>query len=335
MAEREVTIGHAEAEGRLPSVAIVIPTHDRSSRLRSVVEPLLLDRATSEVVVVVDGPDARSESILRELATRDSRVRPLVVPHGGASAARAAGVAHATSDVVLLLDDDVVAEDGLVSGHARHHARGGGSVVVGYAPTVPPDSPRRGSFTTRLYAREYDDACAAFDSDPSLVLHRLWSANVSLWRDDCLRVGLLDPDYRERYHEDRDFGLRCLECGLEGVFDRSLRAYHHHSRSLSAWLADARSQGVGRVLVHERHPLVLGPLPNDAFAEDLPFLARMFLRVCRRPAPYRLARAGVIAVVYVTGTLRLWPIEMRAGQLLRRIEQQAGGAAARSRTRLP
>jgi glycosyltransferase involved in cell wall biosynthesis len=335
MAEREVTIAHAVAERRLPSVAIVIPTHCGSARLRTVVEPLLLDPATTEVVVVVDGPDAASVDVLCELAARDPRVRPLVVPHGGASAARAAGVAHARSDVVLLLDDDVVAAGGLVSGHARHHAERNGSVVLGYTPTVVPESPRRGNFTTRLYARDYDDAFAAFDSDPSLVLHGLWGANVSLSRDDCLRVGLLDPDYRERYHEDRDFGLRCLEGGLEGVFDRSLLAFHHHSRSLPGWLADARSQGVARVLMHERHPLVLGPLPNDAFAEDLPFLARMFLRVCRRPAPYRFAKAGAIAVVYVTGTLRLWPIEMRAGQLLRRIEQQAGGVAARSRTRLP
>ena len=56
---------------------------------------------------------------------------------------------------MLSLDQDVVAHEGLVSGHAARHAQAPGRVVLGYMPTVRP--PRRpGSFVIERYADEYE-----------------------------------------------------------------------------------------------------------------------------------------------------------------------------------
>ena len=46
-------------------------------------------------------------------------------PHAGTRAARTGGVEKATSEVVLFVDDDVMAGEGLVTGHARHHRDSG------------------------------------------------------------------------------------------------------------------------------------------------------------------------------------------------------------------
>ncbi len=87
--------------------------------------------------MVVDGCDDGSIELVEELRRDDERLVARC-ENGGASAARQAGVEAASGEVVVLLDDDVVAEPGLVTGHARAHADRDGVVVVGYAPVAAP-----------------------------------------------------------------------------------------------------------------------------------------------------------------------------------------------------
>ncbi len=91
----------------LPLVSVIIPTYNRPE--------LLLDRALSsalgqqypnlEVLVVMDGPDPRTQAALE--AITDPRLRPLVLPqNAGPSAARNFGVRAAKGEWVAFLDDD-------------------------------------------------------------------------------------------------------------------------------------------------------------------------------------------------------------------------------------
>jgi hypothetical protein len=174
-----------------------------------------------------------------------------------------------------------------------------------------------------LYAEEYEGRCDEYERDPSLVLTTLWGGNLSLRREDALRVGLVSA-FNQGYHQDRDFGLRCMKAGLHGRFDRSLRAEHLHARSLPAFLGDARRQGAGRAQLHAIHADVLPALAEDEFARGLPAPAQALVLGCRRP---RLAAwsARVLKVAALTaGGLRLWAAESVAVKLLRRIEQQRG-----------
>src|SRR5438552_2002657 len=82
------------------------------------------------------------------------------------------------------------------------------------------------AFTVRLYAEAYDGRCETYERDPANILRHLWAGNISLRRDTCLRVRLGSDRFAERYHPDREFGMRLLEAGVAGVFDRDLRATH-------------------------------------------------------------------------------------------------------------
>src|SRR3954454_8936427 len=93
----------------LPPVSVVIPTYRRRAQLASVVDPLLADEATAELIVVVDGSDDGSLELLRAIAHRDPRVRPIGSANQGQAAARQLGLEAARHPVVLLLDDDVIA----------------------------------------------------------------------------------------------------------------------------------------------------------------------------------------------------------------------------------
>jgi hypothetical protein len=263
-----------------------------------------------------------------ELSADEPRLRPLLIDNRGENGARAAGIEAARGEVVLLLDDDVAAEPGLASGHARRHAGRRGLVVVGYMPPPLPAERRPGDFTTRLYAREYESVCAGWERMPGRILHNLWAGNMSLRREDCLRVLVGTPAPALAYHADRELGLRCLKAGLRGEFDRSLRAAHLHTRTLDGFARDARAQGAGAAALHALHRDVLGPLPAAAFDHGLPAPAAAWLRLCRRPRPAAASSGLLRGAARAAGRARLFGAEELAGRLLRRVEQQRGALEA-------
>lgn len=312
---------------RLPTVSVVIPSLNGRERLPTVLAPLLADEATTEVLVVVDGSRDGSLELLAEFAARDPRVRAIGTDRIGANAARQRGAESASAAVVLLLDDDGVAEPGLVTGHARRHTEQESIVVLGYSPVTLPPVRRPGDFARYLYARDYDQAFAELALDPKLVLHRLWGMNVSLRRSDCLRVGLWSEAAPSRYHEDRDFGLRCLRAGLVGVFDPTLRARHLYVRPTAEFIADARAQGAGRALLHRIHLDLLGHLPDDAFVQGLPGILAALVKSCRIGLVHAAVAAPLRAALALAGSSHAFALETRVAQLLRRVEQQYGAAA--------
>lgn len=323
-------VPHVPEHEPLPTVSAVVPTYGGRAALASSLPPLLEDPAVTEVVVVVDGFDDGSVADLQRLAEAHPKLRWELVENGGEMAARAHGVAVATGEVVLLLDQDVVVHPGTVAGHARHHAARPGLVVVGYMPTT---AARRSAAwcTTYLYARDYERHCESYEREPGRVLTHLWGGNVSMRRADCLAVGLERPEFRqpERYHSDREFGLRCLAHGLTGVFDRTLRADHLHTRGLRAFVRDSRSQGTSLARLHELHAAELGPLDADALVSDLPAPLRRLVTACRAPAVERLVGGALLAVNRLSALVRLRPLELATAKILRRIGQQHGIREAR------
>jgi glycosyltransferase involved in cell wall biosynthesis len=315
-----------------PQVSVVVPTYQRAERLPPLVDAILADDGVSEAVIVVDGSTDGSIEYLRERAETDERLVPVLTPNRGDVAARRAGVERASGEVVLMLDDDVVPEPGLAAGHARHHSERRDLVVVGYMPVAPWRGPGRRPFTLELYSQDYERACLQYERDPGSILTGLWAGNVSLRREDCLRVGLSSPDFERGYHADRDFGLRCQAAGLTGVFDRSLRAEHRYERDTGAFLRDAYSSGRTRSQTHLLHADVTGPLPPDFYEAGLPAPSRLLVRLARRPLGRQVARGLLMPVLAAAGGGRLPTLERHAGYVLGAIEGQRGALdAARGR----
>ncbi|WP_380165763.1 glycosyltransferase [Jannaschia sp. R86511] len=306
------------------SVSVVVPTYRRRDRLDEVVRPLLADPATLEVVVVVDGSDDGSLELLQTMAAHEPRVVPLGTPNAGGAAARQHGIDRARGQVVLLLDDDVVATPGMVSGHARHHASAADLVVLGHMPVAVPPRRHPSRFSALLYAGDYDGMCRRYDDDPGLVLKRLWGGNVSLRRESLRGVPFDSGSFRRTNHSDRDFGLRCAEAGLRGRFDRSLLAAHHYDRPAAAFARDARRQGAGRYGVHRLHAGRLPPFTLADTVADLPRPVRALVQADRVEALGSLARAALLTLTRVANAVGADPVATTTARLLRRLELRRG-----------
>ncbi|MDX6388013.1 MAG: hypothetical protein QOD85_1815, partial [Gaiellaceae bacterium] len=208
---------------------------------------------------------------------------------------------------------------------ARTHREGKRLLVLGYMPVQLPPRRGRDDFSTRLYAEGYEERCSIYDEDPVSVLRELWGGNFSLRREHLGALGVVGDSH---YHSDRELGNRLLEAGFVGEFDRSLRARHLHDRPLDAFSRDARSQGAGRLLVHQLHEATLGPLPENAFEEGLPPSARKLLRATRRPRFRQLVCSVLSLTVVAAGYARWWRGQDLAAKFLRRVEQQYGAIEA-------
>jgi glycosyltransferase involved in cell wall biosynthesis len=298
----------------LPRVSVVAPTYQRRHGLPRFVEPLLAEPDLFELVVAVDGSTDGSVEWLRERAAKDPRLKVLPLRNGGAGPARQAGIEAATGEVVVLLDDDVIAEPGLVPGHARHHAQLEPKLVLGYMPndwtTLPPDRRAVG----KLYLAGYEHYVERYRRDPEFVLTGLWGGNLSMPREQFLRVRM-DELAIARGQDDREFGIRCHKAGIRGVFDPSLRALHLYDRPLDAYRRDCRVMGESLVLMRDVHPEVVagdlvrgerGVRPEEGVGVSLPGPVRRIWPL--------LARDPALGVV--TGALGgLFALGVRANRL--------------------
>ncbi len=296
----------------------MIPTIRRPELVRSVVESVLADPATVQVVVVVDGVDAATSAALAPIAAADDRLLVTATGAGGPALergqrAREHGVRLATGKVVLALDDDVVPTGRLVSGHADWHAGADDLVVQGYMPVL--GDRRRLSGPARLYARGYERTCARFTADPSHVLRSLWGGNVSACRDNWL-AALDRPAAGGAYHGDLELGLRFGQAGLRAIFDPRLRADHWYTRSLGQLVDDARGSAVGQLQLHEAYPAIVDH-PRRAVPATR---AAAALAIVTRPAAsWAVARTALQGLSRAASGLHLDRIEDRLVRALWRL----------------
>jgi glycosyltransferase involved in cell wall biosynthesis len=232
-------------------VSVVIPTQGmRPDILGVTIERLSEEPCVGQIIVV------GNSAIDGSLARHDRETVSFVASRGGGpNSCRQAGLEVASEEVVLFLDDDVLPEDGLAAAHSAHHTRTQGLVVVGYMPVDRGANGRYATATAELYGLEYERRVTGYDDAPGSILRNLWGGNVSLSRRDALRVGVENKAHPGRRHEDQDFGIRCAAAGLEGLFDRELRATHLYRRSRGAFLRDAWAQGYERTVLRQNEPL--------------------------------------------------------------------------------
>lgn len=306
--------------------SVVVATLGRPERLPGLVEAVLEDPGTLELVVVVDGPDPGSLAVLDGLARDRPRLRPVSIAHTGHLGALEEGVRRAVGAVVVLLDDDVVPAPGTITGHTEHHRSTAGLVVAGPMPVaVSPGRPPGPG--TRLYAAEYDAHVAGLLRGDRQLLDALWAGNLSMRRADCLRVGLRSVDFTCFYHSDRDLGYRLAAGGLVGRFDPRLGAVHLHERTDAAFLRDARRQGFGRRELHRVHVGRLGGFSPGQLIADLPVPVRMAVRLAGSTAAAERIAAALMAVGRRAGSASRPDLQLLAARLARRVMQWRGAVA--------
>jgi glycosyltransferase involved in cell wall biosynthesis len=174
--------------------SVVIPTHNRASGLRSVLERALAEAAAcdAEVVVVDNASTDGTAGVLSEVAAGGGgRLRAVGEPVAGASRARNAGVRAARGALVAFCDDDALPRPGwlaaLVAAFAADTvAYVGGRVVLDFGRA---GAPAWLTPTLAAYLAAYDLGPTPLDLGDRERGDAPRGLNMAVRRDPFLAVG--------------------------------------------------------------------------------------------------------------------------------------------------
>jgi glycosyltransferase involved in cell wall biosynthesis len=110
-----------------PRLSVIIPTYRREQVLCDTLASLLEQGEPGVEVIVVDQTPRHEEATSRFLESLQSERRIKLVREAAASLPRArnVGFQHASSDIILYIDDDVLLPPGFLHGHLDHYAEEG------------------------------------------------------------------------------------------------------------------------------------------------------------------------------------------------------------------
>jgi GT2 family glycosyltransferase len=243
MIERETSSRpDPNADGKWPSVSVVVSTYNRRTSLERLLRSLDSVRSAAtrmEVLVTVDGCTDTTRDLLATISTGyPLRVIELTTNQGPANG-RNRALAQAQGDVILFLDDDVVPLPGLVDHHLAVHRTDTEAVVTG--PMLPPTDrvlPAWLRWEAATLQKQYD-AIARGDYEPTP--RQFYTANASVRRIHALAAGGFDETFKRA--EDVEFAYRLADRGLHFTFLPEAAVIHDPLRTWDGWLDVAYQYG--------------------------------------------------------------------------------------------
>jgi GT2 family glycosyltransferase len=263
-AEQIVLAGGTESSDWLTSqrarVSVILCTRNRPEGARACVEAIQTTRHPALEIIVVDNApsDDRTQSMVAELAQRDSRVRYIREPRPGLSVARNRGVGAALGEIVAFTDDDVIVDPLWLNGLLRGFHRGAQiGCVTGIVVTASLLLPAERYFDRRVW---WSSSCApaVYGREPGpsdSAMHPYASgkfgtgANFAFRRDAILAIGGFDNSLGAgsltQGGEDLDAFVRLLRAGYGLCYEPAAVVLHHHRVDIESLVRQMRGYGLG------------------------------------------------------------------------------------------
>jgi len=216
-------------------VSVIIPTHNRLNRLKRVLASLEHQSYTLDdfqVIVVSDGSSDGTDAYLRTLAT-PLRLQIVTQPNQGVAVARNQGLKHATGDIILFIDDDVVPSRQLIAEHMRIHAGQSDDTIV-LGPMLTPDDFSLSSWVRWEQAMLVKQYQAMLSGKYQPTARQFYTGNTSVARIHLLAAGGFDENFRRA--EDVELAYRLAQRGLRFIFNPDAIGYHYAERSFRSWM---------------------------------------------------------------------------------------------------
>jgi GT2 family glycosyltransferase len=246
------------------------PNHDW---LREAVRSALGQDGVHELIVVDDGNPFPVADLLRDVA--DPRLTVIRVAHGGVGAARNAGIARATGQLLRFIDADDVLEPGS-SGNLLRLSGEDGAIAYGSTLVCDPDMSPLRVIESRLEGNVVVDCLLGrFDC-------RLFS--MVFPRQVVEKTGGFDPALN--HNEDWDYVLRAVEHAPVRGESAVATRYRRHDASATARTRSSFASNQRIVSKYfERHPEQRGTrLERQAHTRlhlvEAPALRRLHARAC-------------------------------------------------------
>ena len=249
-----------------PKVSVVVCAYNAADTIADCLTSL--DKLTYpdlEVIVVNDGSRDTTGDIARGYAS----VRVVDLPNGGLSAARNAGLAAATGEIIAYTDADVRVDPDWLTYLVQPFLTSD-VVGVGGPNVAPPDDP----WVSQCVARAPGGPIHVMLNDR--IAEHVPGCNMAFRRDVLLAADGFNPVY-VRAGDDVDICWRLQAKKLEISFAPSALVWHHRRASVRSYWSQQVGYGEGEAWLDAHHPeKFLGGqmLWRGRIYSPLPFLRR-------------------------------------------------------------
>ncbi len=238
-------------------ISVVVPTHNRQEILQETVRRLLNHEPVGggyEVVVVDDHSEDGTHDWLTEQARRERRLQVLRSPRRGRSAARNAGLAAASGELVVFLDDDMWVAPGFLTAHLRAYREAAGAAVVnvGRMRPWPGNTPTLANLAYDRRLAHIDDCMARCGDD--LPCRYLCTGNVSIPRRLLEPGPAFDEGFEGYSFEDTELGYSLAARGVRFRYVAEASAEHRTDMTVAAHLRKRAEMGRSAVRLLQRYP---------------------------------------------------------------------------------
>lgn len=178
------------------TLSIVIPTLGRDQEPLSTANALLPQMKKNDELIIVD-QNTPPLPELRALSARDSRLKHIYSDTTGYSFNLNVGIAHATGDILLFLDDDIIPNSEIVEKHRDHYSEApeafsgvAGRVLQPQGDLPPDEITQVGKFNTLT-----GHVVGNFNAQSATQTDVAPGGNMSVLRSRLLEVGGFDEQF--------------------------------------------------------------------------------------------------------------------------------------------
>ena len=238
----------------MATITVVMPTHNRLEILIEALKHLACGSVQPDEVIVVD--DGSEQPVPDHIDPADYPFPMKIIRHPvgrGAPVARNAGICAATSEIVALIDDDVLVDYNCIRYHKRIHEENP-DPLYGIQGRIyfDPDLPRT---PLMHYLEEYGSYVGTCKiPDRQVADAGVITSNISLKRSIIEPEYLFDEHFPFNRNEDTEFGLRLMEKGCLTHFHIAPTARHRSSISLETYFKTVRQGGFSKAHWSSKSP---------------------------------------------------------------------------------
>ncbi len=215
----------------MPKFSIIIPTYNRVSLLKKLVDSISnLGQSSEEyeIIIVNDGSTDETNSYLDGLE-HESNIKVVHQENAGPTTARNSGAKVASGEILVFVDDDCTVPSDWLTSIENSLVKNSAALIGGANKNLVDE---------KITSRVYQQINAYFQNKRNSVTGKasyLMTNNMACWKSTFEKYSGFD----ERFSiggEDREFAIRLINAGEKVVYEPGLFINHYHSFSFISFL---------------------------------------------------------------------------------------------------
>ncbi len=256
-----------------PRISVVVAAHNAARTLDDTLQSLaMLHYPDYEVIVVDDGSTDGSADIARRYP-----FRLICTPNRGVSAARNAGLAAATGEIVAYIDSDARADRDwlryVATTYLTEDVAGAGGPNL-----VPPED----NWVAKCVYRSPGGPTQVMFDDR--YAEHIPGCNMTFRKSVLQSIGGFDPIFTAA-GDDVDICWRLIESGCRIGFNPAAVVWHHRRSSVKGYWRQQVGYGLSECLLEKKHPNKFNPWGHTFWAGRI-YGPYPFFRVFAKPVIY-------------------------------------------------